>query len=758
MTLEDKIALCSGADFWHTKVFEQYGIEKITMSDGPHGLRKQENASDMLGLNRSIPATCFPTASLSACSFDTALLEDVGEAIAKEAIRNDVQVVLGPGANIKRNPLCGRNFEYFSEDPYLTGELAASYIRGVEKTGIGSSLKHFALNNQEYKRFSSNSMVDERTMREIYLSGFEKAIQKGEPSTVMCSYNKINGVHASDHKELLTDILRKEWNFDGTVITDWGAMSNRILAFQAGCDLSMPGGSAFMEKECLQAVKEGRLKEEDIDASVERIIKLVQKKKPVSVEEDILEKNYILAKKVAQESVVLLKNEDILPLTNQESVLFIGEMAKNIRYQGSGSSHINPYKLSNVLDAAPNCRYIPNLEQEDWIEYVKQADTIVLFAGLTDAYESEGFDRKHMKMPEEHVQMIETVCKNHSHVVVVLMSGSVIEIPWQDHVKGILYAGLSGEAGGEAIVDILFGKINPSGRLAETWPVVYEDCITSSYYGNKHPQYREGIYVGYRYFDKVEKRVQYPFGYGLSYTHFSYRNLKVKKGNPIQVSCTITNDGNRSGKEVVQLYVHNADTMKYRAIRELKGFCKIELAPKESKEITFELTERDFSIWQQGWQVVQGNYQIEVGKSSRDIQCSQTIFMEGIEVKESPSWYTELEGIVSSEDFKIIYSKDIIEDSYKKGSFTMENSVLEMKNDSIWMRWMYTFIGIFISKGIKGPKDESNPEYNLMMTSATDCSLRSMKINAGMNNGIFEGLLELANGHFIKGILKMIKG
>ena len=501
MTLEEKIALCSGEDFWHTKEMKHLGIPSLMMSDGPHGLRKQPETADMLGINESVPATSFPTAVLSACSWDRDLLKKEGEAIAREAIDNGVSLVLGPGANIKRSPLCGRNFEYFSEDPYLSGNWAAAHISGIEKTGCGSSLKHFALNNQEYKRFSSDSLADERTMREIYLASFETAVKKGKPATVMSSYNKINGTYSSDNQWLLTDVLREEWGFDGLVVTDWGGMSDRIEGFKAGCDLMMPGGAAYMEQECKEAVEAGALSEEFINESARRVLELVAKTKQEKKVAVDMQANYELARKIAEESAVLLKNEEnLLPLAEFTDVVFVGHMAKEIRYQGSGSSHINPWKLVHVTDACPHVKFVEGCNPDgstnetllsEAEEAAKEAKAVVVFAGLTDIYESEGFDRDSMGMPPGHVTMIERVAAVNDRVVVVLMCGSAVEVPWIDQVKSVLYAGLPGEAGGEAIINLLSGKVNPSGKMAETWPLSYEDCICKDFYGEPHKDAQE---------------------------------------------------------------------------------------------------------------------------------------------------------------------------------------------------------------------------------------------------------------------------
>ena len=775
MSLEDKIAIGSGKDFWHTKEMEQYGISSLMVADGPHGLRKQENEADMLGINQAVPATSFPTAASSACSWDKELLYLEGEAIGKEALANGVGVVLGPGANIKRNPLCGRNFEYFSEDPYLTGELASAHIKGTQSTGCGTSLKHFALNNQEYKRFSSDSIVDERAMWEIYLSGFETAVKKGKPATVMCAYNKINGEHCSDSKLLLTDILRTEWGFDGMVVTDWGAMSNRMKGFVAGCDLNMPGGSSFMEKETAEAIRKGELDEAFIDASARRVLNVVAKgQKAIANAKPVdMEVHYGLARKIAAESAVLLKNEgNILPLSKEEDVLFVGHMAEEVRYQGAGSSHINPWKLTSVREACPDIPFVSGCmadgsTTEELLEEVKKsagkAKKVVVFAGLTPNYESEGFDRDTMAMPEGHLRMIEAAASVNDSVIVILMCGSAVELPWLQKVKGLLYMGLPGEAAGDAIKDILFGTVNPSGKLAETWPVKKEDCICDSYYGTgiKDAQYRESVYVGYRYYTSAHKEVRFPFGYGLSYTDFTYSDITADEN---RVTVTVTNSGEVEGKEIVQLYIEAENCFIYRPKRELKGFAKISLKPGESKQVTFPLNDRSFAVWDGAWKVPEGVYHILVGRNCEDICLSTKVEKEGfaeeafsVKIKNVPSWYLGLKGIPTKEEFETLLGKTITEVPLRKGSFTMENTVMEMKDYSFVMKIMYKAVEATIAKGFGGKANYNNPEFRMMMCAAADAPLTAMKISGGMNNHVLEGMLEMANGHFLKGILTMLK-
>ena len=779
MTLEDKVALGSGKDFWHTKEMPQYGIESIMVADGPHGLRKQPAEADMLGINDSIPATSFPTAVLSACSFDEKLLKQMGEAIALEAKANKVSVVLGPGANIKRNPLCGRNFEYFSEDPYLTGKMAAAFIQGAQSTGIGTSLKHFAMNNQEYKRFSSDSIVDDRTMREIYLAGFEMAVKEGKPDTVMCCYNKINGIHGSRNKWLLTDVLRKEWGFDGLVMTDWGAMVDRMDGYEAGCDLSMPGGSNFMEKETIEAVGKGLLDERYVDISAGRVLKLAEKGL-AAVKENLevpLQENYELARKIAEESAVLLKNDDhILPISDKEKIAFIGPMAEKSRYQGAGSSHINPWKLVSATQSCPQIAYAKGCNEDgstnevllkEAVELAKTKEAAVIFAGLTDSFESEGFDRENMKMPQGHIHMIEEIAKVNDNVIVVLMSGSAIEISWFDKVKAVLYVGLCGEAGGEAIANLLFGEVNPSGRLAETWPIKYEDCVSADYYGKpwKDAQYREGIYVGYRYYESAEIPVRFPFGYGLSYAEFSYSDLKI---DGKYVTCKVKNTGRIPGKEVVQLYIEPKGKRGYRAKRELKAFTKIHLKPGEEKQVQLKLEERSFAVWSDGWKIPEGVYEVCIGKDSHIMllreeieickNSNKSIFTaDDITEQKVPIWYLNPKSVPLQEDFEQLLGRKIVEKPLKKGEFTMENTVLEMKDYSLIMKVMYKAVEIVVARGFGGKPDYNNSSFKMMFYSAVDCSLNGMKNNVAMKNHVFEGLLMMANGHFFKGVREMFR-
>ena len=768
MTLEDKIALCSGESFWETKAYEKYGIPALFMCDGPHGLRKQERGSgaDMLGVNESRPATCFPSAATTAASWDPALLEEVGRAIREEAREQGVGVVLGPSLNLKRNPLCGRNFEYFSEDPYLAGKLAAGFIRGVEGQGVGSSLKHFAANSQELSRFNSDSVMDQRTLRELYLTAFETAVKEGGPSTVMCAYPKLNGVHCSDNKELLTDILRTEWGFDGMVVTDWGAMNDRIEGFRAGCDLNMPGGSAYREKEVLAAVKAGTLPESAVDDSARRVLKLVFRaaetlKVPASYDYDA---HHALAAKAAEQGAVLLKNEgNILPLKEGQTVALIGHMAKELRFQGAGSSHINPTKITNPVDAMPSLPYAPGCDGRgdttddliaEAVELAKRVEIPVVFAGLPGRYESEGFDRADMKMPAGHLRLIDAVANANPNTVVVLLCGASVECPWADKVRAILYMGLPGQAGGEAIAGLLYGRANPSGKLAESWPVRYEDCISAPYYGKtKDALYLEGIYVGYRYYDKAGKAVRWPFGYGLSYTSFCYSDLRVEGRT---VSVTVANTGDMAGAEVVQLYVRPPRNGVHRPVRELKGFQKVFLQPGEAKTVDFELDDRAFALWQGGWKIPAGTYGVEIGGLIAQIQ------VDGVTLPipdwQKGSWYESCAGAPTKAGWEAMLGRKYTLTIPEKGRFTMDNTVEEMKDHSLIMKIMYKAVEGTIAKGFGGKKDYENPEFRMLMASSAGSPLRAMQISGGMKGGVLPGMLEMANGHYLRGIKRMITG
>ena len=651
MTLEEKAGMCSGLDFWHLKEVEHLGIPKVMVSDGPHGLRKQDEKGDHLGINDSIKAVCFPPAVLSACSFDRGLMEEMGKAIGREAQANDVSVVLGPAVNIKRSPLCGRNFEYYSEDPYLAGEIAAAFVKGVQSQHVGTSIKHFAANNQEYRRMSSSSEVDERTLREIYFPAFETAVKKAQPYTFMCSYNQINGTFASENKWLLTDVLRGEWGFKGYVMSDWGAVNDRVKGLEAGLELEMPASGGDNDAMIVKAVKDGALEEKILDQAVERILRIIfeyaDHRKP---QEFTMEKNHEEAQHIAEESMVLLKNENhILPLKTSEKAAFIGGFARNPRFQGGGSSHINCFKTTNVLDSVPCDAQVVYAEgfpadrdfydkalADEAVKAAAEADKAVIFAGLPESFESEGYDRSHMRLPECQNRLITEILKVQPNTVIVLHNGSPVEMPWLGEIKGLLETYLGGQAGGAAAANILYGKINPSGKLAETMPLKLSDNPSYlNFGGGEKVEYREGIFVGYRYYDTKEMDMAFPFGYGLSYTTFAYSNLKLSMENPtekdtVMVSADVTNTGKSAGKEVVQLYIRDLTGSAIRPEKELKGFEKVFLEPGETKTVTMELNKRSFAWYNtelHDWFAASGDYEILVGASSRDIRLTETLHL-----------------------------------------------------------------------------------------------------------------------------------
>lgn len=653
MTLEEKASLCSGQDFWHTQGLPRLGIPPVMVSDGPHGLRKQADEADHLGLHNSIDAVCFPAACATSASFDRQLMYDMGVVLGKECQAEEVSVLLGPAVNIKRSPLCGRNFEYISEDPCVAGELAAAYINGVQSQGVGTSIKHFAANNQEHQRMYGSSDLSEQALREIYFPAFETAVKKAQPWTVMCSYNRINGVYASEDPWLLTQVLREEWGFKGLVMSDWGAVSDRVKGLAAGMDLEMPGGNGSNDQQIVEAVRSGRLPQEQLDQAVERILNLVfrhgdnRRKESFDREADRQK-----AADIARQCMVLLKNQQVLPLKQEERVAFIGGFAKTPRYQGGGSSHINAHRVTSPLSLADvygTIQYAQGFPADrderisEWekeaLKTAEQAEKIVVFAGLPDSFESEGYDRRHMRLPQCQDQLIQRLTALGKPVVVVLQNGSPVEMPWAEQVQGILEAYLGGETVGEAVMDLLYGKANPCGKLAETFPVKLED--TPSYLNfpgiGHHTRYGEGVFVGYRYYDAKKMPVLFPFGHGLSYTTYRYDNLKISRKvcGPTEgttVSLEVTNVGRMAGKEVVQLYVADQTGAVARPVQELKGFAGVFLNPGETQTVTMELEPRAFEWFDEEngcWRSNDGVYQLRIGSSSRNILLTGEITRKG---------------------------------------------------------------------------------------------------------------------------------
>lgn len=674
LTLEEKASLCSGADFWHTKAIDRLNIPAAMVSDGPHGIRKQECLADHMGVAESIKAIGFPTASAMACSFDRDLLHKVGDALGEECVAEDLAVLLGPGINMKRSPICGRNFEYYSEDPVVAGELGAAFVNGVQEHGVGTSLKHFAANNQEWRRMSISAEIDERTLREIYLAAFETVVKKAQPWTIMCSYNRINGVYSCENDWLLNKVLRDEWGFEGLVMTDWGAMDERVPSLKAGLDLEMPDCHGETDKLIVKAVQSGELEESVLDTAVERILTMVDKyltarkgidpasmvhPLPSSVERGYdVAAHHALARTTAEQSAVLLKNEDILPLQKNKKIAFIGEFAKVPRIQGGGSSHINNTSVESALDAAgDSVSYAQgfHIDEEttdetllqEAITLAKESDVAVIFAGLPDSFESEGFDRTHLNMPANQNELIARISEVQPNVVVVLHSGSPIAMPWLDKVAGVLQMYLAGQASGGAAVNLLFGDATPCGKLAETFPLHLEDNPSYlNFPGNREKVcYQEGVFIGYRYYDKKKMDVLFPFGYGLSYTDFTYSNMKVtvngknaadvdviKETDEIVVSADITNTGNCDGAEIVQLYIKNPVVYEIRPEKELRDFAKVFLKAGETKTVTFTLNARAFSYYEtriHDWYAESGDYEILLASSSRDIRLQYTVSITG---------------------------------------------------------------------------------------------------------------------------------
>lgn len=789
MTLKEKASLCSGKDFWHLKSIERLGLPEIMVCDGPHGLRKQNAENKKVGIGNSYPATCFPTAVTTACSWDRDLIYKMGQALAEECLQHGVSVLLGPGVNMKRSPLCGRNFEYFSEDPEFAGEMGAAFIAGVQSKGIGTSLKHFAGNSQEMKRMTSNSIIDERALREIYLRAFEKAVKKSQPWTVMNAYNLLNGTYCSENDWLQNKVLRDEWGFKGAVVSDWGAVNDRVAGLNAGNDLEMPSSGGVNDAKIVEAVKCGVIDETTLDERVDKLIDIILKgaanKKP-GYKFDVRAHN-LLSRQIAEQSMVLLKNDgNILPLKRVEGeyVAVIGAFADNPRYQGAGSSIINPTMIDSGRRAFNNSPisvkfadgYDRSGKRKNEDAYIteacnlaKNASKAVVFIGLTDDYESEGFDRSTMKLPDGHNRLVEAVSRVNDNVIVVLEGGSPVEMPWADDVKAILNAYLGGQSVAPAIVDVLTGKANPCGKLAETYPVCLKDTPTSFRYpdSKEDVQYRESIFIGYRYYDKVERNVRFPFGFGLSYTSFEYSDIKLKKknltkGEGAKVTFTIKNTGDVAGSEIAQVYVAKPESKIFRAPKELKGFVKIHLDPGEEKKVSVELDDRAFAFWNtatEDWCVESGEYKILVGASSRDIRLEAAAKMKSeddetiVDLRESAGVYFDGDPARAREDdFKVIYggefklAPEITSDSL--------NNSIERSKDKGLAKFIYNTVDLAMKP--KGGVGSSMITNTIMQT--------PIRNYVSMSNGLFtedmaDGLLKVFEGKDVaKGVGKIAKG
>ncbi len=789
MTLEEKASLCSGLNFWYLKGIKRLGIPSIMITDGPHGLRKQAGDADHIGLSESVPATCFPTTSALAATWNRDLLRQVGAALGEECRQEKVGVILGPGVNIKRSPLCGRNFEYFSEDPYLTGEMARELISGVQSQGIGTSLKHYAVNNQEYRRMTIDTIVDERALREIYLYGFEIAVREAQPWTVMCSYNKINGTYACENRYLMTEILKDQWGHNGLVVTDWGAMNERVEALVAGVELEMPGTNNGNDSLIAEAVRSGRLDQHILDSAVKRILHLIFKASEALADDYSYDSltHHTLARRVAGEGAVLLKNDgQLLPLQAGARIALIGRFAKYPRYQGAGSSLVNPTRLDNLyaelvkLIGDENLAYAPGYTEtgegadealiKEALELADKADLVVICAGLTDLYEVEGVDRRHLKIPAGHEALIRRLAAAHKRVVIVLSNGSPVEMPWVNEVPAILEGYLGGQAGAGAIADILCGKVNPSGKLAETFPLKLEDCPARPFPGGPATvEYRESIYVGYRYYDTAGQDVLFPFGHGLSYTTFSYRDLKLQlDGEGVTAAFRVKNSGAVKGKEAAQIYVRDLQSTTFRPEKELKGFTKIELEPGEESEVNIKLDRRAFAFYDSGsmeWIVETGDFEIMVGSSSRDIRLKAAIHLDSTvkqvvspAAREKFAVYYNLskDSRFETSDFETLLGRPIPPNrSPQKGDYTLNTPVCEL-NSSFLGRLFIRVVNGQVSKMIKGI--EETPTAVLLQTMVREMPLRGLLMQGGtLSRPGLEALLLIFNGHLFKGLAALMK-
>ena len=781
MTLEEKCYLLSGKDFWQTRSVERLGIPSMMLSDGPHGIRKQEGAGDQLGLNGSLPATCYPTAATIANSWDPALGEELGEHLGVEAASQDVCVLLGPGLNIKRSPFCGRNFEYFSEDPYLAGKMAASYVRGIQKNGVSACPKHFAANSQELRRMASDSIMDERTLREIYLTGFEIAVKEGHAKSIMSSYNRINGVYANENPHLLQEILRDEWGFDGFVVSDWGASNDHTEGVRAGSHLEMPTTGGDSDLELVEAVKSGRFSEELLDQRVDELLDVIlsttKAVKPLAGKPFDIEKHHAMAAKASEQSIVLLKNEnDILPLKKGTKVAVIGEFAQKARYQGAGSSVVNPTKLDNAMDVIKNFDLdVAGFEagyprsgkgsaemQAKAVELAKKADIVLLYIGLDEISESEGLDRAHMRLPQSQVDLIEAVAAVNPNVVAVMSAGSAVEMPWLPRVKALIHGYLCGQAGASSVLKAIMGQVNPSGKLAETYPVKYEDVSSAPYFPAKErtAEYRESLYVGYRYFETAKVPVLFPFGFGLSYTTFEYSDLTVTNK---EAAFTIKNTGKMDGAEVAQLYVSKTDGDVFRPAKELKGFQKVFLKAGESKKVAIQLDDkafRYFNVDTNRFEVEGGEWNILIGASAADIKLSGKVSVTGTEAK-SPYDKAKLAKYfsgdiknVSNEEFEALLGRPI-PDGHWSGTLDMNDAICQLYYAKSGLaRFVYKIMTNMLNKSI----EKGEPDLNI--TFIYNMPFRGIaKMAGGMcTMEMAEGILTVCNGHFFKGMGAIIGG
>ncbi len=787
MSINQKVSLTSGKDFWQTQNIDKFNVPSIFLSDGPHGIRKQAAAADHLGLNASIPSTCFPTAATMANSWDRDLCEELGKALGKEAASLDVNILLGPGMNIKRNPLCGRNFEYFSEDPYLTGKIASSYVKGIQSNNISACIKHFACNNQETRRMVSNSIMDERTLREIYLTGFEIVVKEAKPWSIMTSYNRLNGVYTNENHHLLQDILKNDWGYDGFIVTDWGGNNDRIKGLKEGNALEMPTTKGETDQEIVEAIKSGVLEEKVLDERVEEILDVIEKTQVGVKNKQSIDysEHHNLARKCAEESLVLLKNENnVLPLNKNEKICLIGDFFSKARYQGAGSSIVNPTKLENILDIITDYdlnyigyqkgynRYGKKNKSllKKAIKLAKNSDLILYSMGLDEVTEAEGLDRKDTNISYNQIELLKELRKLNKKIVVVLTCGSVVDLSWDEDCDGLLHAYLSGQAGARAILNILTGKVNPSGKLSETYPLKYSDVPSSNDFPTKGISipYKESIFVGYRYFNLHKDKIKYPFGYGLSYTQFGYSSLEIDEQG---VKFKVKNIGNLKGKEIVQLYIRKDNSSIFRPESELKGFSKIDLDVNEEKEVELLFDQYSFRYFNpvtNKFEVEAGEYQILIGSSSLDIKLNGTINIAGTtnvlayNKDQLINYYKGNISNIDNEEFSNLLGYSYVDKGfnfYKKNRMIVDvnTTVCDLKYSKGWSGRLFSGVIRFAINLLKffGNKSLSN-------TLIMGVYYNPMRGLSRMSGGIIgwkqlEGLITMFNGRFFKGLGIVIK-
>lgn len=781
MTLEEKARMMSGKNTWETVDFPQYGIPSMCLSDGPHGLRRQAGAGDHLGLNASLPATCFPTAASVANSWDEQLGEEIGTALAEEAVTMGVNVILGPGLNIKRSPLCGRNFEYFSEDPYHAGKMAAAYIRGIQSLGIAACPKHFAANSQELRRMANDSVVDERTFRELYTTGFEIAVKEGKAKSIMSSYNEVNGIYANENSHMLQEILVDEWGFDGFVVSDWGGSNDHALGVKNGSHLEMPGTGNSGVHDIVKAVKDGNLIEEVLDRRLDELLSVIfdthqatEEKKGTSFD---IEAHHKLARKAAQESIVLLKNEDnILPLQPGTKVAVIGDFAQIPRYQGAGSSLVNPAKQpESILGEIGNSGlemiafeqgYRRNKKSDAKLiecakEAAKKAEVVLIFAGLDEISESEGLDRTHMNMPQAQNLLIDEISTVNPNVIVVLSAGSAVEMPWYSYVRGIVHGYLGGQAGASAMLNVLTGKVCPSGKLNETYPVHCEDNPVLHYYPSKErsSEYRESLYVGYRYYTTVDKKVRFPFGFGLSYTTFKYSDLKVDDSG---VTFQIRNTGKTAGTEIAQLYIGRKSETVFRPVRELKGFARVTLEPGEAKAVHIKFDDKTFRFYDtrtNTWEIETGDYKIMIGSDAQTMLLEDKLYVAGTvseggyEKEKMPEYFNGKILAVDNDTFRLLYGREIPDGSWS-GEIRMNDAVCQLYyGKGILGKIFYGVLRILL----KISEWQGKPNLNVLFNYNMPIRGYAKMTGGFVTMDMARALTEMANGRRIKGTAHLIK-